>query len=122
LNPALSLEFDTILANGLHPGLHQRYQHPSELQQDILTLTSRTGVQRPVQPSMPAGALDSSFKSASTGASAPTYPFPIKLEIPENSTLLPSAEMLPQMREGNDRLEAVVLLIVTLLSFGVVTA
>ena len=122
LNPALSADFDAILAKGLHPVLHQRYQHPFELQQDILALSSRAVVQHQAQQLIPKDSIDGSFGSASMPASDTAYPFPIKPEFQEDATLLPSAETLPQMSEGNDRFEAIVLLIVVLLSFGVVTA
>ena len=122
LNPALSVGFDAILAKGLHPAPHQRYQHPFELQQDILALASRAVVQRQAQQLIPKDSIDGSFGSASMPASDTAYPFPIKPEFQEDATLLPSAETLPQMSEGNDRFEAIVLLIVVLLSFGVVTA
>jgi hypothetical protein len=60
LNAALSLEFDAMLAKGLHPALHQRYQHPSELYQDVLAIqsrTTRTGSGRLASPNVGSGHL-----------------------------------------------------------------
>lgn len=43
LNPTVSFEFDAILTRGLRPNQAQRYQRPSELRQDLLTIRSVNG-------------------------------------------------------------------------------
>jgi serine/threonine protein kinase len=43
LNPNVSRQFDAILSKGLHPNVQQRYQRPSELRQDILSMRSVPG-------------------------------------------------------------------------------
>ncbi|MEO9031072.1 MAG: hypothetical protein ABI413_19875, partial [Ktedonobacteraceae bacterium] len=131
LNPALSLAFTAILTKGLHPALDQRYQHPSELYQDVRAITLGASSGKSVT-STPTPALVPSlfprtptthvFGSEGMAPSGSSLPFPIKLDLPEDAMILPSAETLPQMREGNDRLEAVVLLLLVVLGSSVATA
>ncbi|HEY0757092.1 MAG TPA: hypothetical protein VGD98_24275 [Ktedonobacteraceae bacterium] len=74
-NSQLSPEFSALLSRGLHPLLLQRYQHPAELQQDLLTLRSRSSSGRLVAPtSIPPGRP--SITSMHQQASMVPEPFP----------------------------------------------
>lgn len=45
INPRVSAQLNAILAKGLHSNVHQRYQYPSELRQELLTIRSaRSGM------------------------------------------------------------------------------
>lgn len=125
LNAAISPEFEAILAKGLHPVPQQRYQRPSELYQDLLTVHARVISGNLVAPQPPPvaafSARDNAAPSLASGAAA--YPFPIKPTAPvaeDEEALLPAPETLPPMREGNDALQAAVIMGVILLSLSLI--
>ncbi|HKF39222.1 MAG TPA: protein kinase, partial [Ktedonobacteraceae bacterium] len=53
INPAVSPEFDAILAKGLRAVANQRYQRPSELRQDLLAMRSVSGSLVPGRSNLP---------------------------------------------------------------------
>lgn len=131
VNPALSPAFSGILAKGLHFSLQQRYQHPSQLRQDLLSIRSRIVSDSPALPVQ--GNIADSFPSLqdaplfparpNEAVSSSSYPFPITPNVfEERNVLLPSPETLPPLRMGKERLEAVLLLLVVLLTLGIITA
>lgn len=130
LNPAISPAFSAILAKGLHFSPQQRYQHPSQLRQDLLSLRPQVvnespalPVQRNIADSFPPLHETPVFPSRPNEVAPSPYPFPIAPNsLEEKNTLLPSPEMLPEMHMGNERIEAVVMLSVILLALGIIVA
>lgn len=133
LNAAISPDFDTLLAKGLHPVLQQRYQHPSELRRDLLAIRSHVTTGN-LAGYNPVSTPISAFRASENAAPSPfrqgmatlgsSYPLPIKPNISDEekeNVLLPSPETLPQMSEGHDLLEAALMLTVVLLGFGIAT-
>lgn len=120
-NTGISPAFDAILAKGLHPSPSQRYQHPSELQRDLLAIdlsSTRGNISGYLAPSTPASS------APDLAAPGSTSPFPIKFDIPDEereSVLLPLPEALPPMRVGNDLLEATITFAVIVLSLSAIT-
>lgn len=131
LNAAISADFNAILAKGLHPIPHRRYQHAAELSHDLLAVRSRAvssnlalynNVNEPVSAPPARENMAISFES---GASASAYPFPIMLnpsteDEGEEMALLPSPEMLPPMRQGNDFLIAAAVFMAMLLGTSLI--
>jgi hypothetical protein len=130
LNPEISVAFDTLLANGLHFAPHQRYQHPTQLRQDLLMMRSQAASAHPFTSSFPP--LNEPVFSLPVSEQRdfsfmPTAPhqFPIVFNAPNEENeevLLPAPETLPPMQTGNDRLVAALMLAVILGSLGIVTA
>lgn len=127
-NPAVSYEFNAILAKGLSPLPGQRYQHPAELRQDLLSLRSVSGnlVARDISVSLPGFQSGADFSSVSGGPGA-AQPFPIKMPMLEEEDerevfLLPRPEELPPMREGRDGLSATIIFAVVLIFLALVAA
>ncbi|WP_322480764.1 protein kinase [Thermogemmatispora sp.] len=130
LNPAVSSEFEAILAKGLRPIASQRYQRPAELRQDLLALRSALGGAGSAGEQWAAQSLSLSSRAASpsattqkesaasvaSSASATSVPDSVAQALPlmlgavleeeEQRLLLPRPEDLPPMREGNDTLNA----------------
>ena len=114
VNPRVSAQFDAILAKGLRPVANQRYQHPSELRQDLLAMRSVSGSllatsgQRLEQPARFAAATPAAqaLQTAqripdSVAAALPMMLAPTE-DVEERARLLPRPEELPPMTEGND--------------------
>lgn len=130
LNPAISAAFSTILAKGLHPSLQQRYQHPSQLRQALLPMRSQAISDRPTRPvrgssadSLPLLQETSVFPARSNEpALSSPYPFPIvPPAMEEENALVPAPETLPPLRMGNERREAMLMLLALLLAMGLIT-
>lgn len=127
-NSTISVRFNAILAKGLSAAPGQRYQYPSELRQDLLALRSVSGdlVARSNGAFSERNQLNDAL-AAAANASSPgvAQPFPIKMPILEDDKekvfLLPMPEDLPPMREGRDRLGAVLILTLILLGLVLVT-
>jgi len=113
LNPNVSTQFGAILAKGLHPIASQRYQHPAELLQDLLSIRAQSS------------SLASKGRSgewpgqvARTGQPIPTdsvsKALPMMLtpteDLDEQAQLLPSPEELPPLKDSNDTRNALILL------------
>jgi serine/threonine protein kinase len=130
VNPAVSPAFSAILAKGLHFSLQQRYQHPSQLRQDLLSIHSQVVSDRPALPvqrdiadSFPS-LQDAPLFTARPGEAVlgSPYPFPVAPSVfEEKSVLLPSPETLPALRMGNEGIEAVFMLMAVVLILGVIT-
>ena len=135
LNPGVSAEFDTILAKGLRPIASQRYQRPSDLRQDLLSM--RQGGRGPSAsggqwyegqlPQMSAVAarpaatppVAASRQGATADEVAQALPLMMGNVLPDDEDqrlLLPRPEELPPMREGNDSLGAAIWLAVILVA------
>lgn len=128
VNPRVSAQFDAILAKGLRPVANQRYQHPSELRQDLLAMRSVSGSLLPgsgQQLGQPARfavatpgaqALQNAQRTPDSVATA----LPILLapteEVEERVMLLPRPEELPPMTESNDTRNAALWLSLVLIS------
>ncbi len=131
LNPAISDEFDAILARGLRPIPEQRYQRPAELRQDLLAMRSVSGSlvsNGDVATLFGGGVPAANTLTTAPGLSQPrlSESFPLQfISLPEdedeNAALLPPPEELPPMREGNDRVGAAVMLVIVLVSLTAVT-
>ena len=129
LNPEISVAFDALLANGLHFAPYQRYQHPSQLRQDLLMMRSQAANAHSFSSSLPplnepAFSLPVSGQSDFSFTPNASYQFPIAFNAQgeEEEVLLPAPETLPPMRTGNDYLVAALMLAVILCSLGIVTA
>lgn len=129
-NPAISAAFSTILAKGLHPSLQQRYQHPSQLRQALLAMRSQAISDRPTLPvrgniadSLPLLQETPVFPARpNEPASSSPYPFPVvPPALEEENVLVPAPETLPPLRMGNERREAVLMLLALLLVLGLIT-
>ena len=129
INSAISMEFDAILMKGLRPLAGQRYQRPSELRQDLLSLRSVSGSIVPGggERSVRTGSLVDYGRQASAPATAnrqqpervaqqqeAATALPIKMVVDdqdeEQVVLLPKPEELPPIPKSNDQLNAVMLL------------
>ncbi|HEY1352888.1 MAG TPA: protein kinase [Ktedonobacteraceae bacterium] len=134
VNPALSPTFSAILTRGLHFAPQQRYQSPSQLRQDLLTLhTPSSGlgenpiwhVQGDIADSFPPLQQAPAFPSR-PGEFAQSTPYLLPIVPPpvleEERVLVPAPETLPPLRMGNERLEAVLMLLAALLGLGLLTA
>lgn len=134
LNPAIAPALSAILARGLHVSPPQRYQRPSQLRQDLLSMRTQTGgfgegpalsMQGNIADSFPplqeAPAL---APRPSDFASSAPYLFPIipPPAMEEEHVLVPAPETLPPLRMGHERLEAVLMVLAALLALGLVTA
>jgi serine/threonine protein kinase len=130
VNPAVSPAFSRILAKGLHFSLQQRYQHPSQLRQDLLAIRSQVVSDSPALPVR--GNIADSFPSLqeaplfparpNEAISSSSYPFPITPNVfEEKNVLLPSPETLPALRMGNEGIEAVLIMVAVMLTLGVIT-
>jgi serine/threonine protein kinase len=123
INHNLSSELDAILTKGLRAVANQRYQRPSELRQDLLSLHSVSGTL--VSPgNAPVASFNSSARNYAptqsarnnqAGQPAPRnqtdfMPLPISLASDdldnERVLLLPKPEDLPPMKQADDRLNA----------------
>jgi len=117
LNPTISSKFDAILTRGLRPTATQRYQHPSELRQDLLTmrsvngtLSSRSGLLTPLEATKAESpiTLQTTTRTIQPTASNDTFSQVLPLLSPdflgdqEQKSLLPSPEDLQPMPERND--------------------
>jgi hypothetical protein len=114
-NRSVSAQFDAILAKGLHPNPSQRYQHPAELQQELLAIPSTSGSstvrsrpltsgehsEQPVslQPSPPSQSEPDIAAQLLPGMLAPAIEY---MQEEEHRVLLPHSEDLPPISEGND--------------------
>jgi serine/threonine protein kinase len=121
---AISPLFRTLLSKGLSKQLHQRYQKPSDLYQDLLALRSRYGNMSPalrgvigeqnlefftpIAPTMPK-------ENRSTTSQVPTQPLK---EQPEHAFLVPVSQELPPFKEGHDILNAILWFTVMLLGLA----
>lgn len=131
INTAVSPAFNAVLTKGLHFVPHQRYQHPSQLRQELLEVRAQMGQERFIFPGERSLAASSSLVSGhpaftlAGGTAGGGMPFPFTAGPAEQGEdedfLLPLPEMLPPMQTGNDRLEAALVLIGILLGLGGVT-
>ncbi len=121
LNPAVSSKFDAILTRGLRPVATQRYQHPSELRQDLLTMRSVSGSLVEGHP----GRSARRFPAPEPRAEVPATQFPNSIahvlqsldpgdEFDERRPLLPQPEELPSFPVRNDWISASIWLVVIL--------
>jgi serine/threonine protein kinase len=119
LNPNVSPRLDAILTKGLRAVPSQRYQRPSELRQELLSLRSLNesllprsdmlaGVrtERPVQAQMPQPAQTAPDGVAQILPSILAPAVEVTDE-QERKLLLPRPEELPAMKERNDVQDAV---------------
>ena len=122
LNPNVSQQLDAILAKGLRSISSQRYQRPSELRQDLLTMRSVNGSlvsgigQRFDQPvSRVADSRQSVQSQRSEPTSTPQVPDSVAQafqslapteDVEEQKLLLPRPEELPPMEVRNDIMQA----------------
>jgi serine/threonine protein kinase len=134
VNPAVSQAFSAILTRGLHFSPQQRYQDPSQLRQELvsLRLSASTASASPLLPAQ--GNIADSFPSLQNAPAFPARPnelppsmsylFPIvpPSALDEEQTLVPAPETLPPLRMGHERLEAVLMLLAALLALGLMTA
>ena len=117
LNPNVSSAFDAILARGLRPIVSQRYQRPSELRQDLLTMRSvnstvTASTASHTEPDIPKIERPISIQLTSTAQSGPSsdglaqvLPSMLTSDLfndQEKRLLLPNPEELPAMQERND--------------------
>lgn len=117
LNPTVSAEFDAILARGLRPNIAQRYQRPSELRQDLLTMRSVSGTLTTsnasfTEPDMPRSERPIVLQTTPTVAQTTpkgtlTQVLPSMLasgimDDQEQKLLLPRPDELPPIPERND--------------------
>jgi hypothetical protein len=116
INPAVSPEFDAILAKGLRAVANQRYQRPSELRQDLLAMRSVSGSLVSGRGNLPSE--NSAFSRNGQPIQRNADNFAHALPLPLNATddveergasLLPRPEDLPPMKQGNDALGATLL-------------
>jgi serine/threonine protein kinase len=133
INHNISSELDAILTKGLRAVANQRYQRPSELRQDLLSLHSVSGTL--VSPgNAPAASFNGSARNYAPTQSArnnqagqpaprnqPDFmPLPISLASDdldnERVLLLPRPEDLPPMKQADDRLNAALWLTAILVS------
>lgn len=134
LNSAVSPAFSAILTRGLHFSPQQRYQSPSQLRQDLLSIHSQSiglsesltlSMQRNIAESFPPLQEAPAFPSRPNGL-APSAPslFPVlpPSVLEEEHVLVPAPETLPPLRIGHERLEAVLMLLASLLALGLITA
>lgn len=116
INPAVSPEFDAILAKGLRAVANQRYQRPSELRQDLLAMRSVSGSLVSGRGNLPSenSALSRSGQPIQRNSDNFAHALPLPLnavdDVEERAVLLPRPEDLPPMRGGNDTLSATLLL------------
>ena len=122
LNPNVSAQFDAILAKGLRPIANQRYQRPSELRQDLLTMRSVNGTlvsgmgQRfdasaTRVPELGKNGLRPESASASRVPDSVAQAFQALApaeDFEEQKLLLPLPEELPPLQESNDVLNAAI--------------
>jgi serine/threonine protein kinase len=134
LNPALSPTFSAILTRGLHFAPQQRYQSPSQLRQDLLSIHAPSSglddlsmwrIQGDIADSFPPLQEAPAFASR-PGEFAQATPYLLPIVPPpvleEEHALVPAPETLPPLRTGNERLEAILMLLVALLGLGLLTA
>ena len=122
LNPYISAEFDAILAKGLRPVASQRYQRPSELRQDLLSMRSVTGTLVPGSGQGQHFEPSPSFTPQPVSRGGPSFEAPSQAvpdsvaqtfqslapteDVEEQRQLLPAPENLPPMPQRNDTLHA----------------
>jgi hypothetical protein len=128
INPNVSSAFDAILTKGLRAVANQRYQRPSELRQDLLAMRSVSGSLVPGNANsvsnMPSFASRDGQRvelSSQRAADSVAQALPMMLNAgldddEERSSLLPRPEELPPMKQGNDTLNAALLLCLILAS------
>ena len=127
LNPAISNALDALLARGIRPIAAQRYQRPSELFQDLLTIRSVNG--SVTQEADETSERANRPTAASNGTVAPAQDRPTRVsqdlaedDVMERKLLLPRPEDLPPLSQRNDlQLSliwlAVIILCLTLIVF-----
>ena len=122
LNPNVSAQFDAILAKGLRPIANQRYQRPSELRQDLLTMRSVNStlvsgmgqhfdVSATRVPELGKNGLRPEPISASRVPDSVAQAFQALApaeDFEEQRLLLPLPEELPPLQESNDALHAAI--------------
>ena len=136
LNPTISSAFDGILTRGLRPTVSQRYQRPSELRHDLLTMHSVNSTVNTIPSTEP----DIARSERPVSIQTPLSSQPISSEhgvetvLPsimqssslfdnqEQRLLLPRPEELPPMPERNDVQLAVFWLIGILMCLIVIIA
>jgi serine/threonine protein kinase len=112
LNPNVSARFGAILAKGLHPIASQRYQRPSELLQDLLSIraeSSSLGSRRRREWS---GQVAQAGQPAATDSISKALPMLLTPteDLDEQAQLLPRPEELPALEDSNDTRNALILL------------
>ncbi len=122
LNPNVSAQFDAVLGKGLRPIASQRYQRPSELRQELLTIRPISGTlatgftgQGPERP-LNRVADSAEKKQKFEPATAQSVPDSVALALQSLATdidederlLLPRPEELPPMEERNHVLGAAI--------------
>lgn len=133
LNATVSAQFDAILAKGLRPIPSQRYQRPSELRQDLMTLRStsvnlaaNTTPKPTFRSPIPRVASLVPKEQSSKVEDQPSVPQLVAQTlqslipddyVEERQTLLPRPEDLPPLSQGNDSRNAALWLIGILLCF-----
>jgi serine/threonine protein kinase len=124
INPNVSSAFDAILSKGLRSVPNQRYQHPSELRQDLLamrsvsgTLVSGRGSNAVFQNSSPTFVSKNGQQTHvptqyTSDQAAQALPLLLNTydDMDEQVLLLPKPEDLPPMKAGNDTMNAAILL------------
>jgi serine/threonine protein kinase len=119
LNPNVSAQFDAILGKGLRPIASQRYQRPSELRQELLTMRSVRGSLVPGSGQgleQPLSRLSESAQRGQKLESATAQHIPdsivqafqsiVNENDDEQRLLLPRPEELPPLVQRNDLLNA----------------
>ena len=129
LNPTVSSALDGILAHGLRPVASQRYQRPSELRQDLLTLrsgksTMAVSTLTHTEPDLTKAEQQSSAVQTTTqsvpsndGVSTvlPSMLSSSLIDEQEQKVLLPRPEELPAMQARNDVQQAALWLVAILI-------
>lgn len=129
INNNVSAEFDAILTKGLRAVANQRYQRPSELRQDLLALRSVSGtlVAGSSRDEADSGGVINLTHTMDTrngqrtpyaaqhapdtvAEALPILLNPTVVDDPNQESLLPRPEDLPDMNESNDMLNASALL------------
>jgi hypothetical protein len=128
VNPSLSAEFSAVLTKCLQMAPGQRYQNATEVRRALQEMRSISG--RLSLPTSDVGLANLSYNEnrasqqlfSSVPQSLPTLPIPLQeQEFEEDDLLLPSPETLPAMREGNDRLISVFMLLALFLGLTLIT-
>ncbi len=118
LNPNVSSQLDAILARGLSSIPGQRYQHPSELRQDLLAMRSVSSTLVPGSMQRPSTAEPVPQPIEDSVAQA-LKSLAVTENVEKSKNLLPAPEELPSMPESNHMLNAAIWLGVILLSLVV---
>ncbi|MGZ3622463.1 MAG: serine/threonine protein kinase [Ktedonobacteraceae bacterium] len=134
INPNVSPAFDAILSKGLRPVPNQRYQRPSELRQDLLTMRSVSGTLvsgtdsnqafQNRNPNLVVKNGQQTFVPTQQATDQVAQALPLFLntngDLEDQVLLLPKPEELPPVKAGNDTLNAAVLLGLILLVLVVI--